>query len=75
MVWYTRPIASERNAKKMNSQLKVVIAELQLVVALLVDGADTSKGSQVATLLNQAQTDLVKAIQQIIGQNPTGPPE
>jgi hypothetical protein len=56
----------------MNSRLSVVIAELQLVQALLIDSADTSKGSQVATLLTQAQTDLVNAIQQIIGQNPVG---
>jgi hypothetical protein len=57
------------------NQLNVVIAELQFVVALLADNASTSQGSQVATLLTQAQTDLVKAIQQISGQNPVGPPQ
>jgi hypothetical protein len=34
------------------NQLNVVIAELQLVVALLADNASTSQGSQVVTLFD-----------------------
>lgn len=73
MVWYTCPIASGRERYNMN-KLNVVIAALQLVGALLRDNADTSKGSQVASLLAQAQNDLAAAAQGIVGgQDPLGP--
>jgi hypothetical protein len=58
------------------NQLNLIIAELQLVIAILqAAGSDTSKDPQVASLLSKAKLDLAAASQQITGQNPLGPPD
>lgn len=59
------------------NQLNVVIAELQLVVALLAEQSNpnNSKDPEIVRLLAKAKLDLAQATQQITGQNPTGPQE
>ena len=54
----------------MNEQiakLNVVIAELNLVAAKLASNAPPAS---LASLLDQAKTDLIEATRSIIGQNP-----
>ena len=70
--WYTCPVAVGKERCKVN-KLNVVIAELQLVVALLAEqNANTSKDPEVVRLLSKAKLDLAEATQQITGQNPIG---
>ena len=55
------------------NQLNVVIAQLQLVVAILAAEGESTKNPDVPDLLSKAKTELAALIAQFHGQNPVGP--
>ena len=57
------------------NQLNVVIAQLQLVVAILAAEGENSTNPEILALLSKAKTELAALIAQFGGQNPIGPPD
>jgi hypothetical protein len=57
------------------NQLNLVIAQLQLVVAILAAEGEDSKNPDVADLLSKAMKELAAILAQFHGQNPSGPPD
>ena len=55
------------------NQLNVVIAQLQLVVAILAAEGENTKNPDVPALLSKAKTELAAISAQFGGQNPGGP--
>jgi hypothetical protein len=57
------------------NQLNVVIAQLQLVVAILAAEGENTKNPDVPALLSKAKSELAAICAQFSGQNPGGPPD
>jgi hypothetical protein len=57
------------------NQLNVVIAQLQLVVAILAAEGENSKNPDILALLSKAKSELTALILQFGAQNPGGPPD
>ena len=55
------------------NQLNVIIAQLQLVVAILAAEGESTKNPEVPALLLKAKSQLAAISAQFGGQNPGGP--
>jgi hypothetical protein len=55
------------------NQLNVIIAQLQLVVAILAAEGEKTKNPEVPALLSKARSELAAISAQFGGQDPVGP--
>jgi hypothetical protein len=55
------------------NQLNVIIAQLQLVVAILAAEGENTKNPDVPSLLSKAKSELAAISAQFGAQNPSGP--
>jgi len=57
------------------NQLNLVIAQLQLVVAILAAEGENSKNPDIQDLLSKAMKELAAVLAHFHGQDPGGPPD